>query len=318
MSDSLIFVALSTFAEHDRRPIELLEASGHPYRIHRTGKRITTSEILREGADAVVILAGVEPYDAATLERLPALRCISRCGVGVDAIDLGAARDRAITVVNTPHVPTAAVAELALAMFLALSRSLRPQANLMQARRWERKTAHLLGARTVGLVGLGRIGQRVARLCRAFDARVLAFDPLADPALARSLDVQLVSRERLLQEADIVSLHASRNAEQKALIGKPEFAQMKRGAILVNLARGEMVDEAALVEALRSGHLGGAGLDVFAEEPYSGPLCDFEQVILTPHSATMPVETRAAMELACVQNGIRFLAGELLSEERVV
>lgn len=318
MSDRLIFVALSTFAAQDRRPLELLDASRYPYRIHGTGKRITPAEIVRDAADAVVILAGVEPYDDATLAQLPALRCISRCGVGVDAIDLDAARGRGITVVNTPHVPTAAVAELALAMFLALCRNLRPQANLMQARRWERTTAHLLGGRTVGLIGLGRIGQRVAQLCGAFGARVLAFDPLADPALGRSLDVALVSRDDLLREADIVSLHASRNARQPVLIGASELAAMKRGSILVNLARGEMVDDAALADALRSGHLAGAGLDVFAEEPYAGPLCDFEQVILTPHSATMPVETRVAMELECVQNGIRFLAGELGADERVV
>ena len=318
MSNDLILVALSTFAERDRRALELLEASGHPYRIHGTGKRITPAEILREGADAAVILAGVEPYDAATLAQLPALRCISRCGVGVDAIDLGAARERKITVVNTPLVPTAAVAELALAMFLALSRNLRPQAELMKARRWERTTAHLLGARTVGLIGLGRIGQRVAELCRAFGAKVLAYDPLAGPALAQRLDIDLVSCERLLREADIVSLHASGTAEHPLLIRAPELAKMKRGAIFVNLARGEMVNEAALVEALRSGHLAGAGLDVFAEEPYKGPLCDFEQVILTPHSATLPVETRAAMEVECVQNGLRFLAGELGPDQRVV
>jgi D-3-phosphoglycerate dehydrogenase len=313
-----IFVALSSFAEHDPYPRELLEGSGHPYRIHTTAKRITTAELLRDGVEAAVIVAGVEPYSSATLAQLPALRCISRCGVGVDNIDLGAARERGITVVNTPDVPTAAVAELALAMFLALSRNLRPQANLMQARRWERTTAHLLGARTVGLIGLGRIGQRVAELCRAFNARVLAFDPLLAPARAQSLGVHLVSREKLLREADIISIHASTTGEQGFLVGAPELRLMKPGAILVNLARGEMVDETALVEALRSGHLAGAGLDVFAEEPYKGPLCDFEQVILTPHSATFNVETRAAMELESIRNGLRYLAGDIGSDERVV
>jgi D-3-phosphoglycerate dehydrogenase len=233
----------------------------------------------------------------------------------VDAIDLVAARERGITVANTPDIPTTAVAELALAMFLALSRNLRSQANRMQARRWERVTAHLLEGRTVGLIGLGRIGRKVAALCRAFDARVLAFDPLVDPDRGPP-GVQLVSREQLLREADIVSLHASRNPQR--LIGQAELACMKRGSILVNLARGDMVDEAALVEALRSGHIAAAGLDVFGEEPYRGPLCDFEQVILTPHSATNTLETRAAMELACVRNAIRFLAGELGSDERVV
>ena len=316
--NDLIFVALSTFAADDRRPLELLEASGHPFRIHRTGKRITTLELLRDGYDAAAILAGVEPYDSSTLSQLRSLRCISRCGVGVDAIDMAAARQRGVAVANTPGIPTEAVAELALAMFLALSRNLRLQANLMQARRWERTRAHLLAGRTVGIIGLGRIGQRVAQLCQAFNARVLAYDPLVDTTLACGLGVELVPMEPLLREADILSLHASRSTEQPILIGTAELAVMKRGAILVNLARGEMVDEGALVEALRSGQLAGAGLDVFTAEPYQGPLCDFEQVILTPHSATLTVETRAAMELQCVENALQYLAGNLAGERRVL
>jgi D-3-phosphoglycerate dehydrogenase len=246
------------------------------------------------------------------------LRCISRCGVGVDAIDLAAARQRGVVIANTPGIPTAAVAELALAMFLSLSRNIRLQANLMQARRWERTKAHLLAGRTVGIIGLGRIGQRVAQLCLALNAQVLAYDPLVDTTLARGLGVVLVPMERLLREADIISLHASRSTEQPILIGSMEMAVMKRGTILVNLARGEMVDEDALVEALRSGQLAGAGLDVFGVEPYQGPLCDFEQVILTPHSATLTVETRAAMELQCVENALDFLSGNLSNEQRVI
>lgn len=317
MSD-LIFVALSTFAAEDRLPLDRLEASGYPFRLHRTGKRITTAELLRDGADASIILAGVEPYDSATLAKLPVLRCISRCGIGVDAIDLVEAQQRGVTVANTPGIPTEAVGELALAMFLDLSRNLRMQANLMQARRWERTTAHLLAGRTVGLIGFGRTGQRVAQLCRAFNVRILAYDPLADAVQAHSFGVSLVAKEQLLREADIISIHASRIAEHPVLIGSEELAKMKRGAILVNLARGEMVDEIALVEALRSGQLSGAGLDVFSAEPYHGPLCDFEQVILTPHSATNTVETRANMELQCLENGLDFLAGKLADERRVI
>jgi D-3-phosphoglycerate dehydrogenase len=316
--NDLIFVALSTFAADDRRPLDRLEASGHPFRLHRTGKRITQAELLRDGSDAAVILAGVEPYDSGMFVQLPALRCISRCGVGVDAIDLNAARQRGVAIANTPGIPTEAVAELALAMFLALSRNLRLQANLMQERHWERTTAHLLAGRTVGLIGLGRIGQRVAQLCLNFKARVLAYDPLIEEPLACNLGITLVPREQLLREADIISLHASMNHEHPVLIGAVELAMMKRGAILVNLARGEMVDEGALVDALRSGQLAGAGLDVFDAEPYQGPLCDFEQVILTPHSATLTVETRAAMELQCVENALQFLAGNLTDDRCVI
>jgi D-3-phosphoglycerate dehydrogenase len=314
----LIFVALSTFAERDPAPLARLEASAYPYRIHATGKRITAPELIRDAADACVIVASVEPYDAATLAQLTALRCISRCGTGVDSVDLAAARDRGIAVLNTPDSPTDAVAELALTLFLALSRNLRRQANLVSQRRWDRLEAHLLKGRTVGLVGLGRIGRRVAALCQAFGARVVATDPAADRSAARATGVELVSLAQLLREADIVSLHAARSSTSPFTLGATELAAMKRGAVLVNLARGGMVDESALADALRSGQLAGAGLDVFDDEPYAGALCDFDNVILTPHSATLTVETRAAMELESVDKALRFLDGTLRAEERVV
>ena len=317
MSD-LIFVALSTFAAEDRRPLAMLESSGHRFRLHTTGKRITREELVRNASDATVIVAGVEPYDSATLNELSALRCISRCGVGVDAINLDAARGKGIVVANTPTIPIDAVAELALAMFLSLSRNLRRQANLMQARRWERLPAHLLKGRTVGLIGFGRIGQRVAVLCQAFQAQVIAHDPMSDPRVAEKMGVALVGKDELLRSADIVSLHASRNPGRSVLIGPSEFALMRRGAVLVNLARGEMVDEAALLGALTSGHLTGAGLDVFNEEPYQGALCELEQVILTPHSATLTAETRSAMESQSIENALAFLEDKVPADRRVI
>ncbi|MBV9989016.1 MAG: hypothetical protein JO301_15160, partial [Chitinophagaceae bacterium] len=150
----LILVALSTFAEYSDKPLRMLEASGIPFRIHRSGKRISRDELL-QAADATVIIAGVEPYDEALLNSLPVLRCIVRCGVGTDAIDLQTAAGKNITVLNTPDSPTLAVAELALSMYLSLSRNLRMQANSMGQKKWERHTAHLLSGKTVGIFGFG-------------------------------------------------------------------------------------------------------------------------------------------------------------------
>jgi D-3-phosphoglycerate dehydrogenase len=316
--DDLILVSLSTFAAFDSSPMSMLERSGYPVRMHGSGKRITNEELLREGRDATVILAGVELFDAETLCGLPKLRCISRCGVGVDSIDLDAACARGITVTNTPDVPTEAVAELALAMFLMLARNLRAQGNLMGQRRWERLSAHLLARRTIGLIGLGRIGRRVAELSHAFGARVIAHDPWCDAAVAGELGVVLMGKDEVLSEADIVSLHASSDGVDRVLIGVDELTVMKPGSALVNLARGGMVDETALFNALQSGRLSGAGLDVFEDEPYAGPLCDLEQVILTPHSATNTVETRLEMEIQCVENALAFLSGTVPTERRVV
>ena len=302
-----IFVALSSFAENDGRPLELLKSSGYPFKIHNTGKRITTLELLHNGGEAAVILAVVETYNAQTFEGLPNLRCISRCGVGVDAIDLDVAKQNGVEVLNTPGIPTEAVAELALTMFLALSRNLPRQINSMRESKWERLETHLLSGKIIGLIGFGSIGQRVAELCIAFGAKVIATDPLLASSIAEKMNVSLVTKEQLLGLADIVSLHASKNSDKSFLLGANEFNLMKKGAYFVNLARGDMVDELALIDALNSGKIAGAGLDVFEEEPYKGSRCQYEQVILTPHSATNTIETRSNMELKCVQNALQFL-----------
>jgi len=303
----LILVALSSFSAQSPTPLERLIESGIPFKLHTTGKRITQEELLKEGKDATVILAGVETYSSSIIAQLPKLQCISRLGVGVDAIDLNYAKERGVLIANTPTIPIQAVAELALTMFLSLSRNIPTQINLMQRRIWDRIPTHLLFGRTIGLIGLGKIGQKVAELCNAFNTNILAYDPFVKKELAESLNIKLVEKDQLLKTSDIVSIHASKSTDQNVLIGKNDLEIMRKGSILVNLARGEMVDESALIEALTSGHIGGAGLDVFEKEPYSGPLCDFNNVILTPHSATMPIETRVAMELECLENGINFI-----------
>jgi D-3-phosphoglycerate dehydrogenase len=313
----VIFVTLSTFAEYDDEPLKALRASGVPFRIHQTGKRITPAELVSGGQDATVVVAGVESYDRATLEQLPALRCISRCGVGVDAIDLVAARERGVAVVNTPDAPTAAVAELALTMMLGLCRNLPRQGRAAGGKNWVRLEAHLLGKRRVGIVGLGRIGRRVAALVRAFGGEVWAVDPVADVAWCGENGVRTASLDEVLARCDIVSIHAARASGAPLRIGAPEIARMRTGAILINLGRGEMVDETALHAALQSGHLFGAGLDVYPREPYDGPLCDLDNVILTPHAATLTVETRSAMEREAVGKALRFLEQNLPPSERV-
>ena len=314
----MIFVTLSTFAEYDAEPLRLLEASGIPFRIHRTGKRITTPELRAAGADVTAVIAGVEPYDRPTLAALPGLRCISRVGIGVDSIDLAAARERGIAVVNTPGPPTAAVAELALAMMLSLTRNLPRQAREAGAGRWTRLEAHLLGARRVGIVGLGRIGRRVATLVRAFGSEVWGVDPAPDPAWCAAHDVRIVTLDALLAGCDVVSIHAAKSAAAPLRIGAEAIASMRKGAILINLGRGDMVDEAALHAALTSGHLFGAGLDVYGAEPYAGALTALDNVVLTPHAATLTVETRSDMEREAVRKAVAVLQGVLPAAERVV
>jgi len=314
----VIYVTLSTFAEYDPLPLRLLQESAVPLKIHDTGKRISSAELIAGGQAATVVIAGVEPYDRATLDQLPALRCISRCGVGVDAIDLVASREKGIAVVNTPDPPTNAVAELALSMMLSLSRNLPRQAAAARAHQWSRLEAHLLGARRVGIIGLGRIGRRVAQLARAFGAEVWATDPAPDLAWCHEAGVRVVSLDELLAGADVVSIHAAKSVAAPFRLDHEGLSRLRQGAILINLGRGEMVDESALQDALVSGRLFGAGLDVYSKEPYDGPLCDLDNVILTPHAATLTVETRSAMERECVEKALAFLQGTLPQAARVI
>lgn len=317
MTTDSIYVTLSTFAEYDASPLNRLRQSGIPFTLNTTGKRVTPAQLLADGGAASVLIAGVETYDARTLEQLPALRCISRCGAGVDAIDLAAAQARGITVVNTPDVPTQAVAELTLAMMLGLVRQLPRQSALVQKRQWTRLEAHLLSGRTVGLVGLGRIGRRVAQLLAPFQVRLLAADPFLAADRGTLHGIEIVPLDQLLAVSDIVSIHAATSTAERLSLGAAEFERIKHGALLVNVARGSMVDEAAMLRALESGRLAGAALDVFEQEPYNGPLCDLPNVILTPHSATLTVETRVAMEMQCVDKALRFVVNKLAPGETV-
>jgi len=318
MNTPKIFITLSTFAEYDAAPLDMLKDSGFQFRINPSRRRITASELFDLGRAATVLIAGVEIYDAEVFEQLPSLKCLSRCGAGVDNIDLVAARKRGIAVLNTPTVPTEAVAELTLTMVLALCRSLPRQIRHAHRREWTRLEAHLLSGKRVGLVGLGRIGRRVAELLAPFKTTICASDPSADSKWAEENGVTILPFADLIATSDVVSLHAAKSVQQPLLIGRAEFGVMKRGALFLNLARGGLVDLEALYDALKSGHLGGAGLDVYPEEPYQGPLCELENVVLTPHSATLTVETRVAMEVECVDKAIRFLRGEIRPGEGVV
>ena len=295
-----VYIALQQFCEHDERPKTLLEDAGFRLRQNTLGRRLRREEMrdALEGADAV--LAGVEPYDAELLHALPRLRCISRCGVGVDSIDLEAARQRGIQVYRTADEVVEPVAQMTVAMILALARNLPQYAHDARRGCWQKRTGFLLSEWTVGLVGFGRIGRRVERLLRIFGPRIVMTDPNVAPA---DLPEGVARRElpELLAESDLVSLHADRRPEAEPLLGAAELAMMKSGGFLVNTARGRLVNESAIVDALESGRLAGAAFDVFDAEPYTGKLMAMPQVLCTPHVSTLTRASRAAMELRAAQ-----------------
>ncbi len=304
---SKIYVALSTFAQEGKEPLALLNKSGHEFTVNPSGKRLGKAEVMAQVKGYEAVVAGLEPYDTDVLQALQGLKCISRCGVGVDNIDLAKAKENGITVLNTPNVVVQPVAELTLALILDLLRQTTAHTVLMRAGKWERLPASQLAGSTVGIIGLGRIGRRVAKLLKCLDVNVIGYDIHPNHSWAGQEGITLVGFYDLLAKADIISVHAALGADGKLCLGQEEFARMKKGALVINVSRGYFIDETALLQALQSGHLGGAGLDVYAQEPYQGPLSSLPNVVLTPHVATLTKESRLLMELEAVENVIQFL-----------
>lgn len=305
-----ILVALQTFSEYDDRPFNILNESGAEIVLNKLGRRLNQAEIIELGEGCDGVLAGVEPYDKNVLNQLEGLKCISRCGVGVDNIDLVLAKQKGIAVLNTPDVVIQPVAEMTLALTFDLLRRLTQHTRSLQSGRWERYVGHLLSGRKVGIVGLGRIGRRTAELFRSLGAEVYGYDLKPDRDWSRKAGVLLLGLEELLGSVEILSLHVTLSAQSPFKLGRVEILKLRKGCLLINTSRGQVIDEGALYEALKIGQVGGAGLDVFSQEPYAGPLLELENVVLTPHVSTLTEESRTEMEFQAAQNMVNFFNRE--------
>jgi len=250
-----------------------------------------------ESADALIVRSAVQ-VDAALLEHAKKLRVVGRAGVGVDNIDLDAATRKGIAVMNTPGANAVAVAEQTLGMMLAMARHLCRADALMHSGKWEKKALQgtELRKKTLGIVGLGRVGMEVARRARAFDMQIVAHDPFVSTSVAKEQGIRMASLDEVFAAADYLSLHVGLTPQTQGMINAESIQKMKAGIRLVNCARGELVDEAALAEALKSGRVAGAALDVFIEEPLkNSPLTALENVILTPHIGGSTNEAQEAV-----------------------
>jgi D-3-phosphoglycerate dehydrogenase len=304
-----VLIGPSSFGRGGSQPLDLLYEHGYQVVMNPYGRRLTADEVVVLGQGCVGIIAGLEPLTAEVLARLPGLRCISRSGVGLDNVDLAAARARGIVVRNTPEAPTRAVAELTLGLIIALLRRFPLADRNLRAGVWQKETGSLLLGRTVGIVGLGRIGQMVAEMLMALGCIVCGADPHPDWEWLAQRPIELLELAELLRRSDVVSLHAALPVGSKPLIAAPELALMKRSAVFLNLARSYAVDEEALYEALAEGLIAGAALDVFVEEPYHGRLAELDNVILTPHIGSNTQETKLAMETQAVLNLLEAIGG---------
>ena len=305
-----IFISTTPFGAVDPRPIEMLDASGAEYLINPAERKLREEELAGMITDFDALIAGTERITSAVMDGAPRLRMISRVGIGLDGVDLLAARERGIEVAYTPDAPSPAVAELTVGLMLSLLRGVKQADEALRRGEWTRIMGRRLGEVTVGVLGAGRIGKRVIRHLSTFGSKVLANDIEPDREFGSKYGVKWAEKERIYREADVVTLHLPLTPATINLIGREEISQMKPGALLVNTARGELIVEEDLVRALGAGPLGGAAIDVFREEPYTGALTSAENCLLTCHMGSMSEDCRARMEIEATENALCFLRGE--------
>jgi phosphoglycerate dehydrogenase-like enzyme len=293
--------------------VNLLREAGYDVRYPAKTALLTEEDTLEALPGHVAVIAGSEPYTDRVLAGLPGLRVISRNGVGYDRIDVSAATRRGVAVTITPDGNHQAVAEHAFALLLGVARGIVQNAIDARQGNWRRRTFFIpLRGKTLGIVGLGRIGRSVAVRGAAFGMQIVAHEEMPDLEFVKQYNIALLDLDTLLSRSDFVTLHTPMSPRTERLINRRTIARMKPGSVLVNTARGGLVDEDALLEALKSGHLAGAGLDVLATEPppKDHPFFALENVIISPHVAALDAQAMVDMSVGAARNIVDLLGGK--------
>ena len=303
-----IYISTTTYAQFSDKPIELLQSEGYNIKLNDKSRKLTDNEVIEIVEDCDGILAGTETYNQQILNKANKLKVISRLGVGLDNIDLDYAFKKGIKVFKTQTTPAMAVAELTLGLILDLLRKISFQDCLTKNGQWEKHMGLLLSGKTLGIIGLGAIGKTLVEITRGFNINYLAFDKYEDHSFAQKYNVNYTGLDNLLRKSDVVSIHLNFSKEMRNLINCDKLNMMKRSAIIINTARGGIINEADLEKNLKNGLLSGAGLDVYDEEPYAGPLRECNNVLLSPHIGSYAKEIRIKMEQEAAENLIKGLA----------
>jgi D-3-phosphoglycerate dehydrogenase len=307
-----VLVTPTSFGKGDPTLKAVLEKAVGEVIYNPAERPLASAELRALIGDVDGYIAGLDHIDRSVIEGAGRLKVIARYGVGVDRVDVDAATGRGIVVTNTPGANSSAVAELTIGLMLALGRSICPADRATRCGEWPRFAGVGLRGKNIGLVGFGAVGREVASRLRGFGCRIRVCDPQVSFEIAKAAGVELVDLGELLTLSDFVSLHASLHPETAGMVNVDFLSSMKRGAFLVNTARGELIDESALREALEKGHLRGAALDCFIEEP---PRCDhpflsMDQVLVTPHLASHTDEAMNAMGWMSLEACLAVLRGE--------
>lgn len=308
-----VLITTIPFGDKNRLPLDLLEQIGAEYVINPLHKKLTEDELCELVGNVEVLIAGTEPITEKVMQCAPNLKLISRVGIGLDSVDLLAAKKRNIIVSYTPDAPAPAVAELTIGLMLSTLRAIQVSNTHMHAGIWHRHFGRRLSEVTIGIIGVGRIGRRVLEHLQGFGSpRILVNDVTQMQEISDAFDVEWVTKEQLIIEADIVSVHVPLTPLTTGLISKQELLSMKQDAILINTSRGGIVNETDLHDVLIDGHLAGVALDVFEHEPYQGPLTNIERCVLTSHMGSMSIDCRSQMEIEATQEAVRFLTSNPL------
>jgi len=287
-----ILISTSTFNLDNFSELSAITNSGIKVKLNPFNARLTEDQAIDLlGQNSIGLIAGLEPLNQKVLQSANELKVIARVGTGLDNVDLTAAKKLGIKVLNTPDAPTSAVAELTLGHILGLLRNIARTDRQIRDNKWQGQMGSLLETKTVGVIGFGRIGQKVAKLVSAFGAKVIVHDPFM-----RAEDFENCSLKELCKQSDVLTLHVPYSDKTHHIISSELIQAMKPGSFVVNVSRGGLIDEVSLLRALESGHLAGAALDCFEQEPYFGPLSKLENVQMTAHMGTYARETRDLME----------------------
>ena len=311
-----VLVSTAPFGATSAAPINLMKDADVDFTINPFGRKMTEVELAEIIDEFDCLIAGTEAITSRVLANARKLKLIARVGIGLDSVDLVQAREQNIRVSYTPDAPSPAVAELTIGLMISTLRSVQISNQEMHNQRWQRFFGRRLSESVIGIIGVGRIGSRVIEHLAGFGSpEILAND--RDPSVAARVPdhVKIVEKEQIYRDADVISIHVPLTGETQGMIGASEFQMFRKDAILINTARGGIVDESALEDALVKKQIFAAAVDTFGHEPYQGPLCNIEQCLLTSHMGSMSGDCRERMELEATQEVIRFAQGEVLKQE---
>jgi D-3-phosphoglycerate dehydrogenase len=309
-----VLITTVPFAQRDKLPIKLLEQAGVEFAINPLGRKLREDELAEMIGDYEVLIAGTEAITSKVIARAKRLKLISRVGVGLDSVDLLAAKQAGILVSYTPDAPAPAVAELTIGFIFSLLRNIQSANMQMHRGEWNRYFGRRITDVVVGVIGAGRIGERVLETLVPLNPRkILVNDLRGDVVLMNKFpNVKFVEKSEIFRDADLLTLHIPLTDITKDMIRYEHLKSMKSDAMIINTSRGGIINEHDLIRALREGHLSGAAIDVFEQEPYIGELIEIERCLLTSHMGSMSIDCRTRMEIEATEEAVRYFRGEML------